>query len=206
MLSNVGPNKGKKSKAELTFKPSSEFKKSAYFSSFNQYKNVYDYSIQNREKFWGSEAKELHWFEKWKEVKQGKAFNSKWFVGAKTNISFNCLDRHINTDKRNKAAIIWESESGENKVLTYQLLFTQVCKFANLLKNNGVKKGEYVIIYMGTIPEAVIAMLACTRIGAIHSVVQSELSSKALSERIGALSSRIIITQDYIQKREIKFQ
>jgi acetyl-CoA synthetase len=201
MLSNVEPNKGKKSKEELIFKPSPEFKKNAFFSSFNQYKNVYDYSIQNREKFWGSEAKELHWFEKWKDVKQGKAFNSKWFVGAKTNISFNCLDRHINTDKRNKAAIIWESESGESKILTYQLLFTQVCKFANLLKKAGIKKGEYVIIYMGSIPEVVIAMLACTRMGAIHSVVQSELSIKALEERVVALGCRIIITQDYILKK-----
>jgi acetyl-CoA synthetase len=194
-------NKGEYSGNQLTYKASPEFKKDAYFSSFNQYKNVYEYSILNREKFWGSESKELFWFEPWKEVKKGKAFNSKWFVGGKTNVSFNSLDRHINTDKRNKAALIWESESGESRVLTYQLLYTQVCRFANVLKKNGVKKGEYVIIYMGTIPEAVIAMLACTRIGAIHSVVQCELSSKALSERIVTLKCRFIITQDYIHKK-----
>lgn len=201
MLNNAEPKKGSKNREELVFKPPPEFKKNAYFSSFNQYKNVYEYSITHREKFWGSEAKELSWFEPWKEVKKGKSFNSKWFVGGKTNLSFNCLDRHIKADKRNKAAIIWESESGESKILTYQLLFTQVCKFANVLKNNGVRKGEYVIVYMSNIPETVIAMLACTRIGAIHSVVQCELSSKALSERIKILKSRFIITQDYFHKK-----
>lgn len=194
-------NKGENSSNQLSYKASPEFKKDAHFSSFNQYKNVYEYSILNREKFWGSESKELFWFEPYKEVKKGKAFNSKWFVGGKTNVSFNCLDRHLNTDKRNKAALIWENESGESRVLTYQILYTQVCRFANVLKKNGVKKGEYVIIYMGTIPEAIIAMLACTRIGAIHSVVQCELSSKALSERIITLKSRFIITQDYIHKK-----
>ncbi|MBT8381106.1 MAG: acetate--CoA ligase [Ignavibacteria bacterium] len=201
MLTNAEYKKGNINKEELVFKPPPEFKKNAYFSSFSQYKNIYEYSIQNREKFWGSEAKELSWFEKWKVVKQGKAFSSKWFVGSKTNISFNCLDRHVKTDKRNKAALIWESESGESKIITYQLLFTQVCKFANVLKKNGVKKGDYIIIYMGTIPEAIIAMLACTRIGAVHSVVQCELSSKSLSERIDVLKSKIIITQDYIYKK-----
>ncbi|MDH3268564.1 MAG: AMP-binding protein, partial [Ignavibacteria bacterium] len=105
------------------------------------------------------------------------------------------------TEKRNKAAIIWESESGESKILTYQLLFTQVCKFANVLKKAGVKKGDYIIIYMGVIPEAIIAMLACTRIGAVHSVVNSDLSSFALSERINHLSCKHLITQDYVLKK-----
>ena len=186
---------------EPTFKASPEFKEDAHFSSFNQYKNVYEYSIADKERFWGGEARELYWFNLWKEVKQGKAFSSKWFVGGKTNISYNCLDRHLLTEKRNKAAIIWESESGESRILTYQLLFTQVCKFANVLKNIGVKKGDYVIIYMGVIPEAVIAMLACSRIGAIHSVVYSDLSSNALSERINSISCKYLVTQDYILRK-----
>jgi acetyl-CoA synthetase len=186
---------------EPTFKASPEFKEDAHFSSFNQYKNVYEYSIADKERFWGGEARELYWFNLWKEVKQGKAFSSKWFVGGKTNISYNCLDRHLLTEKRNKAAIIWESESGESRILTYQLLFTQVCKFANVLKNIGVKKGDYVIIYMGVIPEAVIAMLACSRIGAIHSVVYSDLSSNALVERINSISCKYLITQDYILRK-----
>lgn len=186
---------------EKTFSASNEFKDEAHFSSFNQYKNVYDFSVADKERFWSGEARELHWFNLWKEVRQGKAYNSKWFVGGKTNISFNCLDRHLSTEKRNKAAIIWESESGESKILTYQILFTQVCKFANLLKKIGVKKGDYVIIYMGVIPEAIIAMLACSRIGAVHSVVNSDLSSYALSERINHLSCKYLITQDYVLKK-----
>lgn len=184
-----------------TFRASTEFKDEAHFSSFNQYKNVYEFSIADKERFWSGEARELFWFNLWKEVKQGKAFSSKWFVGGKTNLSYNCLDRHLSTEKRNKAAIIWESESGESRILTYQLLYTQVCKFANVLKNAGVKKSDYVIIYMGVIPEAVIAMLACSRIGAVHSTVNCELSSSALAERINHLPCRFLITQDYLFKK-----
>jgi acetyl-CoA synthetase len=183
------------------FTATAEFREEAHFSSFNQYKNVYDFSVADKERFWSGEARELYWFNLWKEVKQGKAFNSKWFVGGKTNISYNCLDRHLLTEKRNKAAIIWESETGESKIITYQLLFTQVCKFANVLKKIGVQKGDYVIIYMAVIPEAVIAMLACSRIGAIHSVVYCDLSSRALAERIKNLSCKYLITQDYVIKK-----
>ena len=186
---------------EQIFKASPEFKEDAHFSSFNQYKNVYEFSIADKERFWSGEARELYWFNLWKEIKQGKAFSSKWFVGGKTNISYNCLDRHLTTEKRNKAAVIWESESGESRILTYQLLYSQVCKFANVLKNTGVKKGDYVIIYMGVIPEAVIAMLACSRIGAIHSVVYSDLSSYALAERVKSISCKYLITQDYILRK-----
>ena len=186
---------------ETTFKASPEFKEDAHFSSFNQYKNVYEFSISDKDRFWSGEARELHWFNFWKEVKQGKAFSSKWFVGGKTNLSYNCLDRYLLTEKRNKAAIIWESESGESRILTYQLLFTQVCKFANVLKSMGVKKGDYVVIYMGVIPETAIAMLACSRIGAIHSVVYSDLSSFALAERIKSINCKYIITQDYIVRK-----
>ena len=186
---------------EQIFKASPEFKEDAHFSSFNQYKNVYEFSIADKERFWSGEARELYWFNLWKEIKQGKAFSSKWFVGGKTNISYNCLDRHLTTEKRNKAAVIWESESGESRIITYQLLYSQVCKFANVLKNTGVKKGDYVIIYMGVIPEAVITMLACSRIGAIHSVVYSDLSSYALAERVKSISCKYLITQDYILRK-----
>ena len=184
-----------------TFKASPEFEDEAHFSSFNQYKNVYDFSIADKERFWSGEARELFWFELWKEAKQGKAQNSKWYVGGKTNLSYNCLDKHLTTEKRNKAAIIWESESGETKILTYQLLFSQVCRFSNLLKKIGVKKGDYILIYMGVMPEAIIAMLACSRIGAVHSVVNSELSSDALAERINYLNCKYLITQDFVLKK-----
>jgi len=188
-------------KNKLIFKAQPEFEDEAHFSSFNQYKNVYDFSVADRERFWSGEARELFWFELWKETKQGKAQNSKWYVGGKTNLSYNCLDKHLTTEKRNKAAIIWESESGESKILTYQLLFSQVCRFSNLLKKIGVKKSDHILIYMGVIPEAIIAMLACTRIGAVHSVVNSELSSDALSERIKYLSCKYLITQDFVLKK-----
>ena len=186
---------------EQVYKASEEFKEEAHFSSYHQYKSVYDFSVADKERFWGGEARELFWYNHWKEVKQGKGFESKWFVGGKTNISYNCLDKYLNTEKRNKAAIIWESESGESKLLTYQLLYTQVCKFANVLKVHGVKKGDYVVVYMGIIPEAVIAMLACSRIGAIHSVIFAELSNIALAERINHLKCKHIITQDFIIKK-----
>jgi acetyl-CoA synthetase len=185
----------------IIFKASDEFREDAHFSSFNQYKNVYEFSVVDKDRFWSGEARELYWFNLWKEVKQGKAFSSKWFVGGKTNVSYNCLDRHLKTEKRNKAAIIWESESGESRILTYQLLHTQVCKFANVLKSAGVSKGDYVIIYMGVIPEAVIAMLACSRIGAIHSIVYVDLSSSALAERINSISCKFLVTQDYILRK-----
>jgi len=187
--------------SENVFRASEEFKEDAHFSSYNQYKNVYEFSVADKERFWSGEAREMFWFELWKEIKQGKAQNSKWFVGGKTNLSYNCLDKHLPTEKRNKAAIIWESESGESKILTYQLLFSQVCRFANVLKKIGVKKDDHIIIYMGVIPEAIIAMLACVRIGAIHSVVNSELGSVALSERINHLSCKYLITQDFVLKK-----
>ena len=186
---------------EDIFRASEEFKEDAHFSSHNQYKNVYEFSIADKERFWSGEARELFWFDLWKDTKIGKAQNSKWFVGGKTNLSYNCLDKYLKTEKRNKAAIIWESESGESKIFTYQLLFSQVCKFANLLKNIGVRQGDQVIIYMGIIPEAVIAMLACSRIGAVHSVVNCELSSNALSERINYLSCKYLVTQDFALKK-----
>ncbi|MEE9450842.1 MAG: AMP-binding protein, partial [Ignavibacteriaceae bacterium] len=188
-------------KEELVFKPSPEFKKEAHFSSYNQYKNIYDFSISNPEKFWGSEAKELYWFKQWKEVKKGKAFSSKWFTNGKTNVSYNCLDRHIETDKRNKAAIIWESETGDTRIYTYQLLHTKVCKFANALIKLGVKKGDNIIIYMGMVPEAVIAMFACARIGAVHSVIFNGLRTNAVSERIRSLDCKTIITQDFFLRK-----
>ena len=117
--------------------PSEEFKKQAYFSSHHQYKKIYRYSLEYSEKFWSNSAKELHWYKLWSKVKQGKAFNSKWFVGAKTNLSYNCLDVHLDANKRNKAALIWEADDGEYKTYTYQQLYHEVNRFANVLKKHG---------------------------------------------------------------------
>jgi acetyl-CoA synthetase len=186
---------------EIKFAPLEEFKKQAFFTSHYQYKKIYRFSVEDPEKFWSNTANELKWFKPWNKVRQGQAFNTNWFVGAKTNITYNCLDVHLDAKRRNKAALIWESEDGETKIYTYQLLFTYVCNFANVLKKLGVKKGDNVVIYMGMVPEAVIAMLACMRIGAVHSLVYYELSSISLAKRIESLESKIIITQDYVLKK-----
>lgn len=188
---------------EISFAPPEEFRAQAYFTTNNQYNKFYRFSIEDRERFWSNTAKELYWFKPWNKIKQGQAFSTNWFVGAKTNISYNCLDVHLDAKRRNKAAIIWESEDGETKIYTYQLLFTYVCNFANALKKLGVKKSDNVVIYMGMVPEAVIAMLACMRIGAVHAVVYNELSPTALSKRIKELDSKIIITQDFNLKKGV---
>jgi acetyl-CoA synthetase len=185
----------------IRFSPSDEFREKAIFSSHRQYKKIYRFSVEDPDRFWSNAAKELHWFKPWNKIRQGKAFNTKWFVGAKTNITYNCLDVHLDAKRRNKAALIWESEDGETKIYTYQLLFTYVCNFANALKKLGVKRGDNVVIYMGMVSEAIIAMLACMRIGAVHSVVYYELSSSSLAKRIKSLECKLIVTQDYILKK-----
>src|SRR3981081_4127156 len=154
------------------FKPPKTFSKTAYISSFSEYEELYRRSIKNPEKFWAQQASELLvWRKKWKTVLEWKAPFAKWFVGGKLNVSENCLDRHLSGPRRNKAAIIWDGEPGERRTLTYQQLHREVCKFANVLKRNRVQKGDRVVIYMPMCPEAAIAILACARIGAVHSVV-----------------------------------
>jgi acetyl-CoA synthetase len=149
------------------------------------------------EGLWADFADELHWFRKWDRVLDdtGKPFY-KWFTGGKTNISYNCLDRHLETYRRNKIAIIWEGESGEVKTMSYFRLHQETCRFANVLKSMGVRKGDRVTIYMGRIPEIVTAMLACARIGAVHSVVYGGFSVESLTERIEDSQSRILIVAD----------
>jgi acetyl-CoA synthetase len=149
------------------------------------------------EAFWADFAGELHWFRKWDRVLDdtGKPFY-KWFTGGKTNISYNCLDRHLETYRRNKIAIIWEGESGEVKTMSYFRLHQETCRFANVLKSMGVRKGDRVTIYMGRIPEIVTAMLACARIGAVHSVVYGGFSVESLTERIEDSQSRVLIVAD----------
>jgi acetyl-CoA synthetase len=149
------------------------------------------------EGLWADWAGELHWFRKWDKVidETGKPFY-KWFTGGKTNISYNCLDRHLETYRRNKIAIIWEGESGEVKTMSYFRLHQETCRFANVLKSMGVRIGDRVTIYMGRIPEIVTAMLACARIGAVHSVVYGGFSVESLTERIEDSQSRVLIVAD----------
>ncbi|RTI04835.1 acetate--CoA ligase [Thermus scotoductus] len=183
-------------KEERVFYPSEEFRSKAHIKSEEEYQRLYEESLKDPEGFWGRVASELHWFEPWQKVLEGDLPHAKWFVGGKTNLSYNALDRHVKTWRRNKAALVWEGEPGEERVLTYHDLWREVQKFANVLKCLGVKKGDRVTIYLPMIPEAAIAMLACTRIGAIHSVVFGGFSSGALAERIRDAEAKVLITAD----------
>ncbi|MBS3946048.1 MAG: AMP-binding protein, partial [Melioribacter sp.] len=152
--------------------------------------------------FWSSIAEELHWFKKWDKVidDTDKPFY-KWFTGAKTNIVYNCLDTHVKTFRRNKLALIWEGENGESKTFSYFALLRETCKFANILKSLGVNRGDRVTIYMGRTPEIIMAMLACARIGAIHSVVYGGFSVESLAERIEDSNSKVLIVSDGAYQR-----
>ncbi len=184
------------SRENRIFKPKKSFSKKAYIKSFQQYKKSYEKSIKDPEKFWAKIAEELHWFKKWKKVLQWKAPHSQWFTGGKINISYNCLDRHLLTHRKNKVALFFEGEFGDTKTLTYSQLSAEVNKFSNVLKNLGIKKGDRVCIYMPMIPEAVIAMLACARIGAVHSVIFGGFSANALVDRITDAEASMVITAD----------
>ena len=178
------------------FPPPAEFSKRAHVKSLAEYKKIHRESVRNPQKFWGKIAKELHWFKQWKKVLEWKEPFAKWFAGGKTNLCFNCLDRHVNSWRRNKVAIIWEGEPGDVRNIPYASLHRQVCQFANVLKSLGVKKGDRIIIYMPLIPEAVFAMLACTRIGAVHSVIFGGFSSEAVKDRIHDSGATTVITAD----------
>ncbi len=142
------------------FKPASAFSKKAHVKSLADYKRIYAQSIKNPDKFWASEASTLTWRKKWSKVLDWKVPFAKWFVGGQINASENCLDRHLSGPRRNKAAIIWEGENGDRRTLTYHQLHREVSIFANILKRNGVKKGDRVLIYLPQVPEAAVAMLA----------------------------------------------
>jgi len=180
-------------------------KKDIYFPSediinqanVKEYEDLYRYSIENKEKFWAEQAGHLEWYKKWDKVLDdtNKPFY-KWFQGGKINIVHNAIDRHLKTAARNKLAIIWEGENGDVRTFSYHALNREVSKFANILKSMGVKKGHIVTIYMPQIPEQLFAMLACAKIGAVHSVVYGGFSHEALSERIRDAESRVIVTAD----------
>ena len=148
------------------------------------------------EAFWAGFASELEWIKPWAKVLDWKPPHAKWFVGGKLNVSVNCLDRHVRTARRNKAALIWEGEPGDRRTLTYCDLYRQVCQFANVLKSLGVKRGDRVAIYLPLIPELAIAMLACARIGAVHSVVFGGFSAESLRDRINDAQASVLVTAD----------
>ncbi|NER97906.1 MAG: acetate--CoA ligase [Symploca sp. SIO1B1] len=179
------------------FSPLSEFSQAAHIKSLQEYQQVYDRAKADPEKFWEElAASELHWFQKWDKVLDWQPPFAQWFVGGKINISYNCLDRHLTTWRRNKAALIWEGEPGDSRTLTYAQLHREVCQFANVLKQLGVKKGDRVGLYMPMIPEAAIAMLACARIGAPHTVVFGGFSAEALKDRLVDAEAKLVVTAD----------
>ena len=179
-----------------SFPPPPEFAAHAHIRSLQEYERLYAEAESHPEKFWASIAHELHWFKTWDKVLEWNPPWAKWFVAGQINLSYNCLDRHVQTWRKNKAAIIWESEPGEIRTLTYQQLHSEVQRFANVLKSLGVSKGDRVAIYMGMVPELPIAMLACARIGAVHSVVFGGFSANALVDRITDAQAVAVITQD----------
>ena len=179
------------------FHPPADFSPKSQIKSIEEYQRLYARAQADPQQFWAELAdRELHWFQKWDRVLDWQPPFAKWFVGGKINISYNCLDRHLTTWRKNKAALIWEGEPGEVRTLTYAQLHREVCQMANVLKQLGVEKGDRVGIYMPMIPEAAIAMLACARIGAPHTVVFGGFSAEALKERLVDAQARVVITAD----------
>ena len=191
-----------------SFPPPEEFSQNAIVKSAAEYEKIRARASADPEGFWSDIARELHWFKSWDKVLEWDVPWAKWFLGGKINLSYNCLDRHVDTWRKNKAAIIWESEPGEVRTLTYQQLLTEVKKFSNVLKSLDIKSGDRVAIYMGMCPELPIAMLACARIGAVHSVIFGGFSSNALVDRITDQEAVAVITQDSSYRRgsEVKLK
>src|SRR5438105_5240010 len=171
------------------FPPSDEFRREALLSDAS----IYDAAARDPEAYWAKEAEALHWVQRWSKVLDWHPPRAKWFIGGKINVSYNCIDRHIDSPRRNKAAIVWEGEPGDRRTLTYWDLYVEVQKFANVLKKLGVRRGDRVAIYMPLVPEAASAMLACTRIGAIHSVVFGGFSPESLRDRINEAKAKRLV-------------
>jgi acetyl-CoA synthetase len=197
----AGPNIDSILTEKRSFPPPPEFSKNAHIRTKEDYDKLCARAAADPEAFWADIARELHWFKPWDKVLEWDAPWAKWFLGGQINLSYNCLDRHVQTWRKNKAAIIWESEPGEVRTYTYQQLLTEVQKFANVLKSLGVKSGDRVALYMGMCPELAIAMLACARIGAVHSVIFGGFSANALVDRITDQEAVAVVTQDGSYRR-----
>jgi acetyl-CoA synthetase len=190
------------------FPPPPEFSAKAHVKSLAEYEALYKQSIEEPEKFWAGVARELHWFKPWDKVLEWNLPWAKWFVGGQMNLSYNCLDRHLDGPRRDKTALIWEGEPGEVRRLTYAELHAEVQRFASALKALGIQKGDRVAIYMGMTPELAITLLACARIGAIHSVIFGGFAANAIADRVADSGCVAIITQDtsYRRGNEVKLK
>ena len=185
--------------SEKVFHPSPEWSANAHIQTMDQYQEIYDRSIQDRDAFWAEIAERITWFKKWDTVSNFNFVNAdiKWFEGGKLNVSYNCLDRHVEAGYGDRTALIWEgNDPNEDKYITYQELLNDVQKFANVLKNIGVEKGDRVCLYMQMVTQLPVAMLACARIGAVHSVVFGAFSADSLRDRINDSECKVLITQD----------
>ena len=185
--------------SEKVFYPSPEWSANAHIQTMDQYQEIYDRSIQDRDAFWAETAERITWFKKWETVSNFNFVNAdiKWFEGGKLNVSYNCLDRHVEAGYGDRTALIWEgNDPNEDKYITYQELLNDVQKFANVLKNIGVEKGDRVCLYMQMVTQLPVAMLACARIGAVHSVVFGAFSADSLRDRINDSECKVLITQD----------
>ncbi len=180
---------------ERVFKPSEAFAAKARIPSLERYRELHQQSIEDPEAFWSTEASELHWQQPWEQVLDWQPPFAKWFLGGKLNVSENCVDRHL-AERGDKTAIIWEGEPGDVRTLTFRELHAELCRFANVLKSQGVQPGDRVIIYMPMVPEAAIAMLACARIGAVHSVVFGGFSAESIRDRVADSGASAVITAD----------
>jgi acetyl-CoA synthetase len=183
-------------KESRTFPPTPEFSAGAHIKSLADYERLWQRAKDDPDAFWTEQAESLHWFKRWDKTLVWNEPHAQWFAGGKLNVSYNCLDRHVLGGRKNKAAIIWEGEPGDSRVLRYQDLHREVCKFANVLKGLGIRKGDRVTLYMPMIPELAIAMLACARLGATHSVIFGGFSADAVADRNNDAQARLVITAD----------
>ncbi|HEX5271196.1 MAG TPA: acetate--CoA ligase, partial [Gemmataceae bacterium] len=183
-------------KEHRVFPPPPDFAANAFIKSQAEYDLLWRRAKDDPEGFWAEQAESLHWFQRWDKVLTWQEPHAQWFAGGKINASYNCLDRHLQNGRKNKAAIVWEGEPGDSRVLRYQDLHREVCKFANVLKGLGIKAGDRVTIYMPMVPELAIAMLACARVGATHSIVFGGFSAEAVADRNNDAKARLVITAD----------
>ncbi len=188
------------------FPPPPEFSAKAHIKSLEEYEALYRQSIEDPENFWAGAASDLHWFKPWDKVLEWDLPWAKWFVGGKLNLSYNCVDRHALGERADKTALIWEGEPGEIRRLTYAELHVEVQKFANALKALGIQKGDRVAVYMGMTPELAIALLACARIGAVHSVIFGGFAANAIADRVNDSACVAILTQDTSYRRGNEIQ
>ena len=204
MQTSVGTNVESLLRENRVFPPPAEFAAKAHVGSLEQYEAMYRRSVEEPEAFWAEAASELEWFAPWEKVVEGEMGSARWFVGGKLNLSHNCVDRHALGARREKTALLWEGEPGEVRRISYGELHELVQRFANVLKGLGVQRGDRVAIYMGMCPELVVAMLACARIGAVHSVIFGGFAAQAIVDRVNDSQCVVVLTQDVSYRRGVE--